>query len=371
MFVGIDNYAAMVDDPIFWQALRNNLWFALAPFPVGRPGAGNGALGQRQDRRARLPAHGVLHAHRAADDRGGEHLALFHTPSYGLLEQIGNLFGLPSQNWLGDKRRLAPSPRWRSGRGWLLHDLLPRGAAGHQPEPARGRRHRGRQPLVLLPPRAVAAADADHDFVLVNAVINAFRMVDHVVVMTAAGRTTRPRCCSTTCTRSASSSGIRATRRPSPWCCWRAGHRRAVQFFVLDRGALLTMAEAPLSGTGTTGWSWLDTAGSVGLAIPVDRCRWPTRLDGVHPGRVFRPFSLTAPLTLENFAAPGKPRRSRAISSTPRCWCHDPRRALVLCTLAAYAFVRYEFRGKNVVFALVLVQLMIMPTSCWSRTTRR
>jgi len=27
----------------------------------------------------------------------------FYTPSYGLLEQIGNLFGLPSQNWLGDK----------------------------------------------------------------------------------------------------------------------------------------------------------------------------------------------------------------------------------------------------------------------------
>ena len=34
---------------------------------------------------------------------------------------------------------------------------------------------------------------------------------------------------------------------------------------------------------------------------------------------------------------------------------------LVLSTLAAYAFARYEFRGKNVLFALVLVQLMIMP----------
>ena len=34
---------------------------------------------------------------------------------------------------------------------------------------------------------------------------------------------------------------------------------------------------------------------------------------------------------------------------------------LVLCTLTAYAFVRYEFRGKNVLFALVLVQLMIIP----------
>ena len=34
---------------------------------------------------------------------------------------------------------------------------------------------------------------------------------------------------------------------------------------------------------------------------------------------------------------------------------------LVLSTLAAFAFARYEFRGKNVAFALVLVQLMIMP----------
>jgi sn-glycerol 3-phosphate transport system permease protein len=34
---------------------------------------------------------------------------------------------------------------------------------------------------------------------------------------------------------------------------------------------------------------------------------------------------------------------------------------LVLCTLAAYAFARYDFVGSNVAFALVLAQLMIMP----------
>lgn len=33
----------------------------------------------------------------------------------------------------------------------------------------------------------------------------------------------------------------------------------------------------------------------------------------------------------------------------------------VLGTLAAYAFARYEFRGSKVLFALVLMQLMIMP----------
>ena len=34
---------------------------------------------------------------------------------------------------------------------------------------------------------------------------------------------------------------------------------------------------------------------------------------------------------------------------------------LILCTLAAYAFARFEFRGHKIAFALVLVQLMITP----------
>ena len=34
---------------------------------------------------------------------------------------------------------------------------------------------------------------------------------------------------------------------------------------------------------------------------------------------------------------------------------------LVLGTLAAYAFARFDFRGRDLVFALVLLQLMVMP----------
>jgi sn-glycerol 3-phosphate transport system permease protein len=34
---------------------------------------------------------------------------------------------------------------------------------------------------------------------------------------------------------------------------------------------------------------------------------------------------------------------------------------LVLATLAAYAFARFTFRGSNVMFMLVLLQLMVMP----------
>ena len=34
VWVGLDNYQGMVEDPVFWQVLANNLWFALGTIPV-------------------------------------------------------------------------------------------------------------------------------------------------------------------------------------------------------------------------------------------------------------------------------------------------------------------------------------------------
>jgi sn-glycerol 3-phosphate transport system permease protein len=73
-------------------------------------------------------------------------------------------------------------------------------------------------------------------------------------------------------------------------------------------------------------------------------------------------LSLTAPLTLDNFArawiaAPfARYFLNTFVLVTLVLSCQ-----LVLCTLAAYAFARYEFRGAGLAFALVLAQLMIMP----------
>ena len=33
-FVGIDNYTDLLEDLVFWQALRNNAWYAVATIPV-------------------------------------------------------------------------------------------------------------------------------------------------------------------------------------------------------------------------------------------------------------------------------------------------------------------------------------------------
>ena len=81
-----------------------------------------------------------------------------------------------------------------------------------------------------------------------------------------------------------------------------------------------------------------------------------------HPPEFSTRFDLFAPLTVQNFvrawdAAPfARYFLNTFVLVTLVLACQ-----LVLCTLAAYAFARYEFPGRNIAFALVLLQLMIMP----------
>jgi sn-glycerol 3-phosphate transport system permease protein len=81
-----------------------------------------------------------------------------------------------------------------------------------------------------------------------------------------------------------------------------------------------------------------------------------------HPAEFSTHLSLTAPLTLDNFvkawnAAPF----AQYFLNTMMLVTMVLAAQLVIVTLAAYAFARFDFPGRNVAFALVLVQLMIMP----------
>ncbi len=81
-----------------------------------------------------------------------------------------------------------------------------------------------------------------------------------------------------------------------------------------------------------------------------------------HPGEFSTRFVLSAPLTLENFARAWRAAPfARYFVNTVALVTMVLAAQLVLATLAAYAFARFEFPGRGVLFALVLVQLMIMP----------
>ena len=108
--------------------------------------------------------------------------------------------------------------------------------------------------------------------------------------------------------------------------------------------------------------TWLDTGAAWVLALlwilPLAYAFWTA----FHPAEFATRFDLTAPLTLDNFrraweAAPF----ARYFLNTTLLVGMVLAAQLVLSTLAAYAFARYRFPGRNLAFALVLVQLMIMP----------
>jgi sn-glycerol 3-phosphate transport system permease protein len=190
VYVGLDNYRQLVDDPIFWQALSNNFWFAVGTIPAsialsllmatwvnGRI-AGKGFLRLAYFTPTILPMIAVANI-----------WLFFYTPEYGLLEQLTGALGLPSHNWLGSKSTALPALMvvtvWKESGFFMifylaaLQSMSPSLAEAAAIEGASRWHFFRRVTFPLLMPTTL--------FVLVNAVINAFRMVDHIVVMTRGG----------------------------------------------------------------------------------------------------------------------------------------------------------------------------------------
>jgi len=189
-FVGVDNYAQLVEDPIFWQALSNNLWYAAGTIPlsialamlmaawVNGKLAGRGLLRLGYFTPTMLPMIAVANI-----------WLFFYTPEYGLLEKIGGALGLPAHNWLGSKSTalacLMAVAIWKEAGFFMifylaaLQQISPNLAEAAAIEGASRWYFFRRVTFPLLMPTTL--------FVLVNAVINAFRLVDHIVVMTRGG----------------------------------------------------------------------------------------------------------------------------------------------------------------------------------------
>ena len=113
----------------------------------------------------------------------------FFTPEYGLLEKALAVFGAGTHNWLGSKSTalacLMVVTVWKEAGFFMifylaaLQSMSPHLAEAAAIEGASRWYFFRRVTFPLLMPTTL--------FVLVNAVINAFRLVDHVVVMTRGG----------------------------------------------------------------------------------------------------------------------------------------------------------------------------------------
>jgi sn-glycerol 3-phosphate transport system permease protein len=117
----------------------------------------------------------------------------------------------------------------------------------------------------------------------------------------------------------------------------------------------------PLGETGRLGRA-LETFGAwlLGIvwAMPLLFAVWTA----FHGAEYAAHLDLTAPLTLENFAKAWEAAPfARYFLNSFLLVTSILAAQLVLSTLAAFAFARFEFFGRDVLFALVLMQLMIMP----------
>src|SRR4051794_36201269 len=189
-FVSLGNYEQIAADPVFWQALVNNLWYALGTIPVAIALAlvmalwVNDRIAGRGFVRMAFFTPTVLPMVAVANI-----WLFFYTPQYGLLEQVAGAFGFASHNWLGSQATALAAVTvvavWKEAGFFMifylaaLQSLSPSLAEAAALEGASRWTFFRRVQFPLLMPTTL--------FVLINAMINPFRTVDHIIVMTRGG----------------------------------------------------------------------------------------------------------------------------------------------------------------------------------------
>lgn len=185
-----DNFGSMLDDPVFWQALSNNIFYGLVLIPstivlalamalvVNQRTPGRAFLRLAYFTPTVLPMIAVANI-----------WLFFFTPGYGLFARVLAPFGLGSFNWLGNPATALPAVTiiavWKEAGFYMIFYLaalqsLPAELSEAAELEGASRGHYFRRVMwPLLMPTTL--------FVFVNVTIDAFRLIDQVVVLTRGG----------------------------------------------------------------------------------------------------------------------------------------------------------------------------------------
>ena len=189
-FVGMDNYDVMLADPTFWLVLKNNLWYAAVTIPVSIALAllmalwANRAMSMRAWVRCAYFTPTMLPMIAAANL-----WLFFYTPDLGLLDQIMKWFGGGSTNWLGQPQTALGAVMvvtiWKEAGFFMIFYLAalqtvpPELRDAARLEGASRWQYGRRVLLPLLAPTTL--------FILINALINSVKLVDHLFILTKGG----------------------------------------------------------------------------------------------------------------------------------------------------------------------------------------
>ena len=189
-FVGLDNYTTMVADPVFWKAMTNNLLYAGVTIPLSIVLALAMALLVQGSVRGTTLTRMAFFTPTVLPMVAVANIWLFfYAPDYGLIDQFLSLFGLGGNNWLGNRDTalwaLIAITVWKEAGFFMifylagLQQISPTLLEAADLEGASYWQRLRRVVIPLLMPTTL--------FIAINAVIGAFRLVDHVVAMTKGG----------------------------------------------------------------------------------------------------------------------------------------------------------------------------------------
>ncbi len=189
-FVGIENYELMLGDDVFWQVVQNNICYAVGTIPASIAIAILMAVWVN----ARIPARGLVRMAYFTPTvlpmiAVANIWLFFYTPDIGLIDQVVAQFGGPSHNWLGDPDTvlgcIIVMTIWKEAGFFMifylaaLQSLPPELEEAAQLEGASRWYFFRRVTFPLLMPTTL--------FVLINAVINSFKLVDQLFILTKGG----------------------------------------------------------------------------------------------------------------------------------------------------------------------------------------
>lgn len=189
-YVGLENFQFMLEDEVFWQVVWNNAIYAVGTIPISIALAilmaiwVNGKLRLKSLTRMCYFTPTILPMIAVANI-----WLFFYTPEIGLLDQVSSVFGFGSHNWLGDPDTvlgcIIAITIWKEAGFFMifylaaLQTLPPELEEAAYLEGASRWYYFRRVMFPLLMPTTL--------FVLINAVINSFKLVDHLFILTKGG----------------------------------------------------------------------------------------------------------------------------------------------------------------------------------------
>lgn len=189
-YIGLENYRSMLEDDVFWQVVVNNIWYAVGTIPVSIAIAllmavwVNGKLPARGFIRMAYFTPTILPMIAVANI-----WLFFYSPDIGLLDQLAAPLGIDTPNWLGDPDTVLACiiviTIWKEAGFFMifylaaLQTLPPELEEAAKLEGASRWTFFRRVTFPLLMPTTL--------FVLINAIINSFKLVDHLFILTKGG----------------------------------------------------------------------------------------------------------------------------------------------------------------------------------------